>query len=67
MNFIIVLPILNKKKDKTYDTSFIIIHTVTKIFHNEPLKMIIDILGLAKGMIKVVVRNYDVLPLIPNV
>ena len=60
MNFVTGLPISGNWKDDSYDLILVIVDQLIKIVHYVPVKVIIDVPGLAKVIIDVVVRHYGV-------
>lgn len=58
------LPISANWKIDSYNLILFIVNQLTKIVHYEPMKVTIDALGLAKGIINVVVHYHRVLELI---
>ena len=64
MNFIISLLILIDWKRDSYNSILVNINWLTKIVHYKPVKITIDIPGLAKVIIDVVVRQHGLLDLI---
>ena len=60
MDFVTGLPIsINWKRD-SYNSILVIVDWLTKMVHYELVKIIIDALRLAKIIIDVVVRYYDI-------
>ena len=59
MDFVTGLPILTDWKGDNYDLILVIVNWLTKMVHYELVKVIIDAPGLAKVIINVVVRHYD--------
>ena len=55
MDFVTRLPILTDWKRENYDSILVIIDWLIKIVHYEPVIVIINILGLAKVILDVVV------------
>lgn len=62
--FIIGLALLVNWKKNSYDTIFVIADNLTKIMHYGPLKTMINIAGIAKFIINVVIRHYGLPKLI---
>ncbi len=60
MNFITSLPISVNWKGDSYDLILVIIDRLTKMIYYKPVKVIINIPGLAKMIINMVVRHYSV-------
>ncbi len=60
MDFVIGLPISANWKDDSYDMILVIVDQLTKMVHYEPVKVTIDVPGLAEVIINVVVRHYRV-------
>ncbi len=60
MDFVTGLPILVDWKDDSYDSILVIFDRLTKMVHYEPVKVMIDIPGLAKVIIDVVVRFHGI-------
>ncbi len=60
MAFVIGLPILANWKSDSHNSILVIFDWLTKIVHYELVKVTIDVLGLAKVIINVVVRHYGV-------
>ena len=58
MDFVIGLPLFADWKGNSYDSIFVIVDRLTKMVHYEPVKVIIDVPGLAKVIIDVVVRHH---------
>ena len=58
MDFITDLSISTDWKGDSYDSIFVIVNRLTKIVHYEPVKVIIDVPGLAEVIIDVVVRHH---------
>lgn len=55
MDFVIGLQILVDQKNDSFDLIVVIIDYFTKIIHYKPLKVTIDVTGLAKVIINMVV------------
>ena len=64
MDFVTGLLISANWKDNSYNSILVIINGLTKMVHYEPVKVIINALGLAKMIINAVVHHYGVLELI---
>lgn len=64
MDSVISLPISTDWKENSYETIFIIVDHFTKIVYYKLIKTTIDISGLVKVIIDVVVRYYGLLKLI---
>lgn len=58
MDFVISLPILTNWKDENYNYILIIVNWLTKIVHYKPIKDTINVLGLAKVILDIVVWHY---------
>ena len=58
MNFVAGLPILTDWKGDNYDSILVIIDWLIKMVHYEPVKVTIDVPGLAEVIIDVVVRHH---------
>ena len=52
------LPISTDEKGDSYDIIFVIVNWLVNIVYNKPIKIIIDILSLAKVIIGVVMRHH---------
>lgn len=61
MNFIASLPVSTNWKNETYDSILVIVDCLTKIVHYKPVKIMINIPGLAKVIINVVIYYHGVL------
>ena len=62
MNFVTGFPIsANYWKDDSYNSILVIVNRLTKMVYYKPVKVTIDILGLAKMIIYMFVRHYGVL------
>ena len=59
MNFITGLPISTDWKGESYDSILVIVDRLTKMVYYEPVKVIVDALGLAEVIIDVVVRHHS--------
>ena len=59
MDFVTSLPLFTDWKSDSYDSILVIVNQLTKIMHYKPVKVIIDILGLAEVIIDVVVQYHD--------
>ena len=64
MDFVTGLPILTDWKDESYDSILVIIDRLTKMVHYKPVKIIINVSGLAKFIINIEVRHYGLLDFI---
>ncbi len=64
MDFVIGLPISANCKSDSYNAILFIIEQHTKMVHYELVKVMIDISGLAKVIIDVIVHHYRILELI---
>ncbi len=60
MNFVTGLPILANWKDDNYDSILVIVDRLMKMVHYVPVKVTIDVPGLAEVIIDVVVRHHGV-------
>ena len=58
MDFVTGIPISTDYKDDSYDSILVIIAWLTKMVHYEPVKVIINALGLAEVILDVVVRYH---------
>ena len=58
MDFVIDLPILTDWKGDSYDSILVIVNQLTKMVYYEPVKVTIDIPGLAKVIVDVEVRHH---------
>ena len=61
MDFVTGLPISANWKDDSYDSILVIVDRLTKMVHFVSIKVTIDILGLAKVIINMVVRHHGAL------
>ena len=61
MDFITSVLISANWKDNGYDSILIIVDQLTKMVHYEPVKVIIDVPGLAKVIIDIFVHHHKVL------
>ena len=59
MDFVTGLPLSANWKDNNYDSILVIVTRLTKILHYEPVKVTIDVPGLAEVIINVVIRHHD--------
>ena len=59
MDFVTGLPVSANWKGETYDSILVIVDRITKKVYYELVKVIIDVLGLTKVIIDVVVRHYS--------
>ncbi len=59
MDFVTGLPVLTNWKGEIYDSILVIIDTLMKIVHYEPVKITMNALGLAEIIIEAIVRQYD--------
>ncbi len=64
MDFVTGFPISANWKSHSYNLILVIINWLTKIVHYDPVKITIDITGLAEVIIYVIVRHHGVLELI---
>ena len=55
MDFVTGLLVSTNWKNETYNSILVIIDRLTKMVHYEPIKITIDVLGLAEVIIKTVV------------
>ena len=60
MDFVTGLPILADWIDDSYDSILVIIDRLTKMVYYVLVKITIDVLGLAKIIIDIIVRHYRV-------
>ncbi len=60
MNFVIGLPISADWKGDSYDSILVIVDWLTKMIHYEPIKVTIEVPGLAELIIDVIVRYHGV-------
>ncbi len=60
MNFITGLLVLTYSKDESYKSIVVIVNLFTKIFYYELVNVIINISGLAKVIINILVYYYDI-------
>ena len=58
IDFVIGLPISTDWKRDSYDSILVIVDWLTKMVHYKPVKVTIDIPGLAEVIIDIVVRHY---------
>ena len=58
MDFVTGLPISTNWKGDSYDSILVIINWLTKMVYYEPIKVIIDTLGLAEVIFNMVVCYY---------
>ena len=63
MDFVTGLPISTDWKGESYDSILVIVDWLTKMVHYEPVKIIIDALGLAEVIFNVVVWHHS----LPNI
>ena len=61
MDFIIGFPISSDLKDGSYDLILVIVDQLTKMVYYKPVKITINIPGLAEVIINVVVPHHGVL------
>ncbi len=61
MDFIASLPVSTNWKNETYDSILVIVDCLTKIVDYEPVNIMINIPGLAKVIINVVICYHGVL------
>ena len=67
MDFVTGLPVLTDWKGDSYDSIFVIVNRLTKIIHYNPVKVIMDVLGLTEVIINVIVRHHSFLdPIVIN-
>ena len=59
MDFVTRLPISTNWKGDTYNSILVIINWLTKMVYYEPVKVTINTFGLAKIILDMVVRHYD--------
>ena len=59
MDFVTGLPILTNWKRDSYNSIFVIINQLTKMVYYEPIKVIIDVSGLAEVIINLVVKYHS--------
>ena len=52
------LPVSTDLKDKSYNLIFVIVDKLTKMINYKPVKITINILGLAKIIIDIVIWHY---------
>ncbi len=60
IDFVISLPILADWKDDSYNSILVIVDRFMKMVYYKPVKVMIDVPGLAKVIINVVVHHYGV-------
>ena len=60
MNFVISLPISAKWKDDSYKLILVIINRLTKMVYYKLIKVTIDVPGLAKVIISVIVCHHKI-------
>ena len=60
MNFVISLLVLNNWKSKSYNFILIIVDCLTKIVYYKPIKVTINVSGLAQVIINIIVCHYDI-------
>ena len=60
MDFVIGLPISANKKSDSYNLILVIINWLMKMIYYELIKVMINILGLAKVIINVIVQHHRV-------
>lgn len=61
MDFVTGLPISTNWKVETYDTILVIVDWLTKMIYYKPVKIIINVSGLAEVIIEAVVQHYGLL------
>ncbi len=61
MNFITGLPVSTNWKGETYNSILVIINRLTKMVYYKPVKVTIDVPGLAEVIIEAVVRHHGLL------
>ena len=61
MDFVIGLPILANKKSDSYNLIFVIVDQLIKIVYYELIKVMINIVGLGKVIINMVIYHHRVL------
>lgn len=66
MNFVIRLSVSRNQKSKTYVSILVIVDWLIKIIYYKLVKFIIDVLGLLKVIIDIVVSYHSLLNLIVN-
>ena len=59
MDFVTSLPLFADWKGDSYDMILVIVDCLTKMVHYEPVKVIINVSGLTKRIIDVVIRNHE--------
>ena len=64
IDFVNVLPVSTDWRRNSYDLNFVIINQLMKMVYYKPVKFTINTLGLAKGIIDVVVKHYSLINLI---
>ena len=64
IDFVTGLPILIDWKGDSYDSILVIINWLMKIVYYKPVKLTVNILGLAEVIIDIVVRYHELLDLI---
>ncbi len=60
MDFVTGLPISTDEKGDSYDSILVIVDRLTKMVHNVPVKVTINVPDLAKVIINVVVRHHGI-------
>ena len=58
MDFVTGLPVSTDWKGKNYDSILVIINMLTKMVYYKPVKIMIDVPGLAKVIIDIIVRHH---------
>ena len=64
MDFVTGLPILTDWKEDSYDSILVIVNRLMKMVYYKLVKVTIDVVGLAKVIINMVVRQHGLLDLI---
>ena len=64
MNFVTGLSISDKGKSDSYNLILVIVSQLTKIIHYVPIKFIINISGLIKVIINIIICHHRILKLI---
>ena len=59
IDFMTKLPVLSDWKGKSYNSILVIVNKLTKMVHYKPVKITINILGLAKIIIDIMVRHHS--------
>lgn len=66
IDFIMGFAILIDKMSNNFDLILVIVDCLTKIFYYQPIKVIINIVGLTKVIINMVIKYYNFIEFIIN-